>query len=130
LAIANIDEREQDVPTAGMADIRELCVQFQRAIAAVASNDVGELETSTTAQDLLVEQWQGWFRGQASGQEPSITVSPSDFRELVNLTRVYSSLLKSALRTTRLRAALCQTYRQHFPAESEPAAASGWSCEV
>jgi hypothetical protein len=130
LAIANIDEREQDVPTAGAADIRELCVQFQRAIAAVASNDVGELETSTTAQDGLVEQWQGWFRGQASGQEPSITISPSDFRELVNLTRVYSSLLKSALRTTRLRAALCQTYRQHFPAESEPAAASGWSCEV
>jgi hypothetical protein len=130
LAIANIDEREQDAPTAGAADIRGLCVQFQRAIAALTSNDVGELETSTTAQDGLVEQLQGWFPGQASGQEPSITVSPSDFRELVNLTRVYSSLLKSALRTTRLRAALCQTYRQHFPAESEPAAASGWSCEV
>ena len=25
---------------------------------------------------------------------------------------------------------ICQTYRQHFPAESEPAAASGWSCEA
>jgi hypothetical protein len=130
LAIDNIDEREQDAPTAGPADIRELCAQFRRAIAALASNDVAELENSTAAQDSLVEQLQGWFRGQPSGQEPSITVSPSDFRELVNLTRVYSSLMKSALRTTRLRAALCQTYRQHFPAESEPAAASGWSCEV
>ncbi len=52
------------------------------------------------------------------------------FRELVNLTKVYSSLLQKALRTTRLRAALCQTYRQHFPSESETATASGWSCEV
>lgn len=130
MAIENIDEHKQGGPSAGVAEIRELCVQFQRAIAALASNDVAELENSTAAQDSLVEQLQGWFRGQPSGQEPSITVSPSDFRELVNLTRVYSSLLKSALRTTRLRAALCQTYRQHFPAESEPAAASGWSCEV
>jgi hypothetical protein len=123
------DNREVD-PPAGAADVRELCLQFQHAIAALASNDVAELETSTAAQDGLVEKLQSWFRGQPSGQQTSITVSSSDFRELAHLTRVYSSLLQSALRTTRLRAALCQTYRQHFPAESELAAASGWSCEA
>ena len=123
------DNREVD-PPAGAADVRELCLQFQHAIAALASNDVAELETSTAAQDGLVEKLQSWFRGQPSSQQTSITVSSSDFRELAHLTRVYSSLLQSALRTTRLRAALCQTYRQHFPAESEPAAASGWSCEA
>jgi len=125
-----IDEQAQDNPSAVVADIRELCIQFQRAIAALASNDLAELETSTTAQDGLAEKLQSWFRGEPSGHQPSVKVSPSDFRELVNLTRVYSSLLQKALHTTRLRAALCQTYRQHFPSQSEPAAASGWSCEV
>ena len=130
MAINSIDEQEQDHPSAAVADMRELCVQFQRGIAALASNDVAALETSTTAQEGLAEKLQGWFRGKPSGHQRSVKVSPSDFRELVNLTKVYSSLLQKALRTTRLRAALCQTYRQHSPAESEPAAATGWSCEV
>ena len=130
MATESIDEQERDDPPACVADIRELCVEFQRAIAALASNDVAELESSTAAQDGLAQKLHDWFRGQPSGQEPSIKVSPSDFRELVNLTRVYSSLLQSALRTARLRAALCQTYKQQFPAEPEPVAASGWSCEV
>ncbi len=122
-------ERELNPPGC-VAEIRELCVQFQRAIAALASNDVVELESSTSAQDSSIETLQAWFRGRPSGQQPSIKGSPSDFRELVNLTRVYSSLLQRALRTTRLRAALCQTYKQNFPAESEQVSASGWSCEV
>lgn len=117
-------------PSPVAAEIRELCVQFQRAIAALASDDVAELETSTVAQDNLVEQLQAWFRGQPAGQQPSVKVSPSDFRELVNLTRVYSSLLQRALRTARLRAALCRTYKQNFPSASETAPATGWSCEV
>ena len=115
---AKAGRRQHEVdPSAGVAEMRELCVQFQRAIAALASNDVAELETSTAAQDGLVDKLQGWFRGQAlQGQQPSIKVSSSDFRELAHLTRVYSSLLQRALRTTRLRAALCQTYKQNFPA--------------
>jgi hypothetical protein len=123
------DSHEVDSP-AGAADVRELCLQFQHAIAALASNDVAELETSTAAQDGLVEELQSWFRGLPSSQKTLITVSSSDFRELTHLTRVYSALLQSALRTTRLRAALCQTYKQHFPADSAPAVASGWSCEA
>jgi len=136
LAIESNREEERTLePSAGLAEtggaeMRELCVQFQRAIAALASNDVAELEASTTAQDTLVETLQAWFQGPPLGQQPSIKVSPSDFRELVNLTKVYSSLLQSALRTTRLRAALCRTYRQNSPADSEPVAATGWSCEV
>lgn len=114
----------------GVAEIRELCVQFHRAIAAVAANDIAELETATAAQDSLVDKLRSGFRGEPSGQQPSIKVSPSDFRELANLAQVYSHLLQRALRTTRLRAALCRTYKQNFPTESEPVAATGWSCEV
>ena len=125
------EEEEREVSTSPcVAEIRELCVQFQRAIAALAANDIAELETATAAQDSLVDKLKNWFRGQPSEQQPSIKVSPSDFRELVNLTQVYSYLLQRALRTTRLRAALCQTYKQTFPSESEPAPATGWSCEV
>lgn len=124
------DERRDDNPSTCVAEIRDLCVQFQRAIAALASNDIAELETTTAAQDTLVDKLQDWFRGQPSDPQPSVRVYPADFRELVNLTRVYSSLLQRALRTARLRAALCQTYKQNFPAESEQVAASGWSCEV
>ena len=131
MAIQSTEEEERELnPSACVADIRELCVQFQRTIVALASDDVAGLETSTAVQDGLVEKLQDWFRGQPSGQKPPIQVSPSDFRELVNLTKVYSSLLQRALRTIRLRAALCQTYRQNFPAESDPVAATGWSCEV
>lgn len=113
-----------------VAEIRQLCVQFQRAIAALASDEIAELESSTAAQDALIEKLQSWFRGQPSGQQPSIKVAPSDFAELVNLTRLYASLLQRASRTARLRAALCQTYKQNFPAASQPVAATGWSCEV
>jgi len=107
-----------------------LCVEFQRAIAALASNDVAAVETSTAVQESLVDKLYDWFRGQASGQQLATKVSASDVKALINLTRVYSSLLQRALRTTRLRASLCQTYKQNFPSASEPAAATGWSCEA
>jgi hypothetical protein len=131
LASESNEEQEHELDPSGcVAEIRGLCVQFQRAIAALAANDIAELETATAAQDTLVAKLKTWFRGQPSARQPSIKVSPSDFRELVNLTKVYSSLLQRALRTTRLRAALCQTYKQNFPTESQPVTATGWSCEV
>jgi len=129
LAIQSTEERELN-PSARSADVRELCVQFQRAIAALASDDLAALETSTAALDGLIAKLQDWFRGQPSGQRASIRRSPQDFKELVNLTRVYSSLLKRASRTARLRAALCQTYRHAFPAAPVPDVATNWSCEV
>jgi hypothetical protein len=129
LAIESSEERELN-PSAGVAEIRELCVEFQRAIAALASNDVAALETSTAVQETLVDKLQDWFRVQKQDQGSAIKVSSSDVRALINLTRVYSSLLQRALRTTRLRASLCQTYKQNFPSASEPAAATGWSCEA
>jgi len=128
---ASNEEQERELDPSGyVAGIRELCVQFQRAIAALASNDIAELESATASQDTLVDKLDTCFRATPSGRQPSIKVPPSDFRKLANLTRVYSYLLQRALRTTRLRAALCQTYKQNFPAESEPMAATGWSCEV
>jgi hypothetical protein len=129
LAIESSEERELN-PSAGVAEIRDLCVEFQRAIAALASNDVAAVETSTAVQETLVDKLQDWFRVQKQDQESAIKVSASDVRALINLTRVYSSLLQRALRTTRLRASLCQTYKQNFPSVSEPAAATGWSCEA
>jgi hypothetical protein len=131
LASENNEEQGRGLDPSGcVAEIRELCVQFRRAIAALAANDIAELETSTNVQDILVQSLQTCFRGQPSGHQTSVKVSPSDFKELVSLTKVYSALLQSALRTTRVRAALCQTYRQNFPAESKTVAATGWSCEV
>jgi hypothetical protein len=129
LAIESSGDHELN-PSAGVAEIRELCVEFQRAIAALAANDVAAVETSTAVQESLVDKLQDWFRGQAAGQQSAIKVSASDVKALINLTRVYSSLLQRALRTTRLRASLCQTYKQNFPSASEPAAATGWSCEA
>lgn len=113
------------------ADLRELCVEFQRAIAALAADDVAAVETATAAQEQLADKLQNWFQGLPSGEQPTISIHPADFRELVNLTRVYSGLLQRSLRSARLRAALCQTYRQSFPTtKDEPAAAPSWSCEV
>lgn len=129
MATEGTQQRELD-PSPCAAGIRELCVQFQRAIAALASDDLEALEASTAVQDSLVEQLQLCFRGERAGQQPAIKVSPSDLSELVNLSRVYSSLLRRALRTARLRAALCQTYKQNFPSAPEPLVATGWSCEV
>jgi hypothetical protein len=129
LAISSSEERELN-PSAGVAEIRALCVEFQRAIAALASNDIAAVETSTSVQESLVDKLQDWFRRQSSAQQPAIKISASDLKALINLTRVYSSLLQRALRTTRLRASLCQTYKQNFPTASEPDTATGWSCEV
>jgi hypothetical protein len=131
LASRSNEEEERELSTSpGVAEIRELCVQFQRAIAALAANDISELETATAAQNSQVDKLRNWFRAKPSDQQPSIKVSPSDLRELANLTQVYSSLLQRSLRTTRLRAALCRTYKESLPAESEPVAATGWSCEA
>jgi hypothetical protein len=128
---SNEEEEEREVSTSvGAAEIRELCVQFQSAIAALAANDISELETATAAQNSLVDKLKNWLHAKPADQQPSIKVSPSDLRELADLTQVYSSLLQRSLRTTRLRAALCQTYKQNFPAESGPVAATGWSCEA
>jgi hypothetical protein len=129
LATESIEDRELK-PSGCVADIRELCVQFQRAIAALASEDIAAVEASTGVQESLVDKLQDWFRGQSSEVQPSVRVPISDFKALVNLTRVYSSLLQRALRTARLRASLCQTYRQNSPSAPEPVAATGWSCEV
>jgi hypothetical protein len=115
---------------AWLADIRELCVQLPRAIAAVAADDFTALEISTAAQGNLIEQLQDRLRRLPSGDQHSIPIPASDLRELGSLTKVYSSLLERAMRTARLRAALCRTYRQDLPSESHPEAASGWSCEV
>lgn len=112
------------------ADLRELCVEFQRAIAALAADDVAAVETATAAQEQLAEKLQDWFRGSPSCERPSITISPGEFRELLNLTRVYSALLQRSLRSSRLRAALCETYRQAFPATKNENVATSWSCEV
>ena len=123
------EEYELD-PSARVADLRELCVQFRRAIAALAANDLEAIETATKVQESLIEKLQDGFRAPSSDRQPANKISASDFKALVNLTRVYSSLLQSALRTARLRASLCQTYRQNFPSAPEPAAATGWSCEA
>ncbi len=129
MASQSTEERELN-PPARSADVRALCVQFRRAIAALASDDVAELEASTAAQDGLIAKLQEWFRNPASDRQASARIFSADCKELVHLTRVYSSLLKRAMRTARLREGLCQTYRHSFPVAPEPDPATNWSCEV
>ena len=114
-----------------VADIRQLCVEFQQAIAALASDDVEALEAGIENQENLTNKLQDWFRVKPA--EAQITINSSDLKELINLTRVYSSLLTRSIRTTRLRIALCRTYQQQQfsnTALPQPETTPSLSCEV
>jgi len=115
------------------ADIRQLCVEFQQAIAALASDDVAALEIGIENQENLVNKLQDWFRTQPAKEKPEVKINPTDLKELINLTRVYSSLLTRSIRTTRLRMALCQTYQQQQFSNTtlpQPETTPSLSCEV
>jgi hypothetical protein len=129
LSIESSEKRELRV-SAVVADVRELCAQFKRAIAALAADDIATLEVSSAVQQELVGKLQSWFRCQPSAQHSLAKLAAPEFSELTTLTRTYSLLLQAAMRTARLRASLCQTYKQNFPAAPEAVDATGWSCEV
>ena len=116
-----------------VADIRQLCVEFQQAIAALASDDVAALETGIENQENLTNKLQDWFRTQPEQEKSEVKINPADLKELINLTRVYSSLLTRSIRTTRLRMALCQTYQQQQFSNTtlpQPETTPSLSCEV
>jgi len=115
-----------------VADIRQLCVEFQQAIAALASDDIAALEAGIKNQENLANKLQDWFRTQPA-EKSEVKINPADLKELVNLTRVYSSLLTRSIRTTRLRLALCQTYQQQQFSNTtlpQPETTPSLSCEV
>ena len=116
-----------------VADIRQLCVEFQQAIAALASDDIVTLETGIENQENLTNKLQDWFRTQPAQEKSEIKINPAELKELINLTRVYSSLLTRSVRTTRLRMALCQTYQQQQFSNTtlpQPETTPSLSCEV
>ncbi len=129
MATESSEDRDLN-PSACLADIRNLSVELRRAITALTVEDIAAVEASTQIQESLVNKIQEWMRGQAPDAASAVTVPASDFRTLVELTRVYSAFLQRALRTIRLRASLCQTYRQNFPAQTGRSSVSGWSCEI
>jgi hypothetical protein len=115
-----------------VADIRQLCVEFQQAIAALASDDISALEAGIENQENLANKLQDWFRAQPV-EKSEVKINPADLKELINLTRVYSSLLTRSIRTTRLRMALCQTYQQQQFSNTtlpQPETTPSLSCEV
>ena len=115
-----------------VADIRQLCVEFQQAIAALASDDISALEAGIENQENLANKLQDWFRAQPA-EKSEVKINPADLKELINLTRVYSSLLTRSIRTTRLRLALCQTYQQQQFSNTtlpQPETTPSLSCEV
>ena len=115
-----------------VADIRQLCVEFQQAIAALASDDIAALEAGIENQENLASKLQDWFRAQPA-EKSEVKINPADLKELINLTRVYSSLLTRSIRTTRLRLALCQTYQQQQFSNTtlpQPETTPSLSCEV
>ena len=116
-----------------VADIRQLCVEFQQAIAALASDDIAALEAGIENQENLANKLQDWFRTQPAKEKSEVKINPADLKELINLTRVYSSLLTRSIRTTRLRMALCQTYQQQQFSNTtlpQPETTPSLSCEV
>ena len=116
-----------------VADIRHLCVEFQQAIAALASDDVAALEAGIENQENLTNQLRDWFRTQPGKEQARVKINPADLKELINLTRVYSSLLTRSIRTTRLRMALCRTYQQQQFSNAtlpQPETTPSLSCEV
>ena len=116
-----------------VADIRQLCVEFQQAIAALASDDIAALEAGIENQENLTNKLQDWFRAQPAQEKSEVKINPADLKELINLTRVYSSLLTRSIRTTRLRMALCQTYQQQQFSNTtlpQPETTPSLSCEV
>jgi len=118
--------------TTCVADIRQLCVEFQQAIAALASDDIAALEAGIENQENLANKLQDWFRAQPA-EKSEVKINPADLKELANLTRVYSSLLTRSIRTTRLRMALCQTYQQQQFSNTtlpQPETTPSLSCEV
>jgi len=115
-----------------VADIRQLCVEFQ-PIAALASDDVAALEAGIENQENLTNQLRDWFRTQPGKEQAPVKINPADLKELINLTRVYSSLLTRSIRTTRLRMALCRTYQQQQFSNAtlpQPETTPSLSCEV
>ena len=121
------EERDRG-SAARVAELRELCAEIQAAISALASDDLKALEASVENQEKLADRLQNLFQpGQFLNR---VSAVPAEALELIQLTRVYSALLQRSMRTSRLRAVLCRSYRQHFATSGEPASANTWSCEV
>jgi hypothetical protein len=117
---------ESESQLACVADLRELCAEFQAAISALTADNVVALEAAIATQETLADKLQAFLNSR-----PPVSPVPIEARELISVTRVYSALLKRAMRSVRLRSSLCRTYKQNFPTTSgEPVAATSWSCEV
>jgi hypothetical protein len=135
LAEQRTDEKRQVEAPGWKADVQLLCAELERAIAALAADDLESLKAGIPLQEEISERLQSWAHTQAGGSSgramPARKSLPAEFLPLVKLTRLYSALLKRSMRSTNLRAALCETYRQSFSTvrlASEISA--GLSCEV
>ena len=122
------NEELDQLAAARRADLRHLCAEFQAAISALKTDDLEALKISIERQERLAVRLQALF--QQNGLSPEVPAIPKEALELIQVTRVYSALLRRSMRTASLRAALCQTYRQHFAKSGNPAPAPTWSCEV
>jgi hypothetical protein len=124
-----------DPRSACLADVRELCTEFQQAISAVASDDVETLENGIAAQERLVDQLQNCLQRKVAVEtnpaRHNTAELPSELRDLINLARVYSGLLRRSMRSVGLRTALCRTFKQNFAGlPRERANNPTWSCEA
>ena len=131
----NTPESQANQP-AYLASVRDLSVEFQHAIAAIASNDLKTLEAGISNQERLAEVLRQNLPGgtrlpDSDVQSAATRMDAAELGELANLTRLYSALLQRSMRSVRLRMALCRTYRQMLPNVSdEVIAATTLSCEV
>jgi len=122
-------EELERLAAARRADLQDLCAEFQSAISALTANDLEALKASIEKQERLSANLQNLFHaGDCPSGSPAI---PKEALDLIHVTRVYSALLQRSMKTASLRAALCQTYKQHFTKSGDPIPDNNsWSCEV
>jgi hypothetical protein len=121
-------EELERLAAARRADLQDLCAEFQSAISALTANDLEALKTSIEKQEHLAAKLQSLFQPENLADcTPAI---PKEALDLIAVTRVYSALLQRSMKTASLRAALCQTYKQHFTKAGAPIPDNSWSCEV
>lgn len=119
-----------------IADVRLLCNELERAITALAENDLEKLSAGVAAQEDLADKLHAWVqRYQASpGTKGKYShPAPSELATLNNLLRTYSGLLQRSTRTANVRLALCRTYQQpgqDTTSSSARSAGRSWWCEV
>ena len=108
--------------------VSSLRVEIGHAMLALAENDLSGFEKSVAQQGCLCDDF-----AQASAMPASAEAKGRARRQIVELMqmmRVYSSLLQRSSRSIGLLLALCRIYSSEIGVPGEPCGTPSLSCEV